>query len=324
MSLRTCSLRRPASMVATCLALGVAALEAQSMADQPQVFGRGVFSTAAWDFFVALAPDQQTALVCRANANFSFYVIFETRRDHGGWSTPVVTPFSGRWSDADPHFSPDGKQLFFISNRPVDGGNRASDNYDIWVVERAAGGAWGEPHRLQGPVNADSTTEWSPSPAANGDLYFGSARAGGKGGEDLYVARLENGAYSVPENLGDSVNSTGDEVEPWIAPDESYLLFSGRRPDGLGGYDLWISYRKNGVWQKPIHLAGGINSIASDFNQSVSPDGRYLYFSSTRGYFNSLPLEPMASDSLQARLAGPGNGLGDIYRIEMSRVLENQ
>jgi Tol biopolymer transport system component len=283
----------------------------------PAIFGPGVFSTPAWDFFVAFTPDQRTAYVCRANGNFRYYTILETHLVGGRWSEPKTAPFSGRWSDADPHISPDGSKLFFISNRPLSG-NQATEEYDIWMVERTAGGGWGEPRHLGAPVNRDSTTEWSPAVARNGNLYFGSGHEGGKGQDDLYVARWANGAYGEPENLGDSINTKAGEVEPWVAPDESYLIFSGYgRPDGMGGYDLYISERRNGIWQRARPLGGGVNSPKGDFNQSVSPDGKYLYFSSTRGVFDSVPRQRLPYREMQRRLTGIGNGLGDIYRISL-------
>jgi Tol biopolymer transport system component len=285
----------------------------------PAVFGPGVFSTAAWDFFVAFMPDQRTAYVCRANGNFSYYTILETRLVNGRWTEPRTAPFSGRWSDADPHISPDGSKLFFISNRPVNG-TEPTEEYDVWVVERETAGRWGEPRHLAAPVNSDSVTEWSPSVARNGNLYFGSDGGGGKG-SDLYVARWANGGYQKPENLGDSVNTAAGEVEPWIAPDETYLIFSAYgRPDGVGGYDLFISERRNGVWQRARPLGGGVNSAGRDFNQSVSPDGKYLYFSSTRGIFDSIPGRRLAYPEMQRRLTGIGNGLGDIYRIPLREL----
>jgi len=290
------------------------------LAQAPEIFGPGVFSTGAWDFFVAFTPDQRTAYLCRANGDFSYYTILETRLRNGRWSEPRVAPFSGRWSDADPHVSPDGNRLFFISNRPASG-DEPRPEYDIWVVDRSTGGDWGDPRRLDAPVNRDSVTEWSPSVAGNGNLYFGSIREGGRGGNDLYVARWQDGGYAVPENLGDSINTRAGEVEPWIAPDESYLIFSGQgRPDGAGGFDLYVSTRKDGVWQGARPLGQGVNSPKGDFNHSVSPDGEYLYFSSTRGRFDSMPGSRLQYAEMQRRLTGPGNGLGDIYRIRLREL----
>ena len=294
---------------------------------QPELFGPGVFSTGAWDFFVAFTPDGNTAYVNRANGSFSHFTIIETRLVGRAWSTPRVANFSGKWSDADPHLAADGSKLFFISNRPLPTDTGAAaltprDDYDIWFLTRGTTGEWGPPQHVGAPINEAGVTEWSPSVAANGNLYFGSARKGGRGGNDLYVARWTGTSYEEPENLGDSINTRGGEIEPWIAPDESYLIFSGaNRVDGIGGYDLFMARRVNGIWERARPLPKGVNTPAYEYNQSVSPDGKWLYFSSTRSVFDAVPARPLSYDELQKRLSSTGNGLGDIYRIEMAKVL---
>jgi WD40-like Beta Propeller Repeat len=295
-------------------------------AGQPELFGEGIFTTAAWDFFVAFMPDQRTAYFCRANGSFTYFTILETYRRAGRWTEPRVASFSGRWSDADPHISPDGAWIYFISDRPLPGDTgvlltKRRDTYDIWFAERLASGEWGEPRHLGVPVSSPAADQWSPSVATNGNLYFGTVRLGGRGHNDIWVSRLVNGVYQTPENLGDSVNTRANEVEPWIAPDESYLIFSAQgRPSSLGEHDLYISFRRNGVWQRGIHLPAPINSPAGDLNPSVSPDGTYLYFTSTRSVFDTIPARRYDARELWRRLMSPGNGLGDIYRVEMEQL----
>lgn len=287
----------------------------------PKLFGAGLFTTGAWDFFLAFSPDQRRALFCRANADFTVYDIYETRLNpEGDWSPPGRPDFARQWSNADPHLSGDGRTVFFISNRPGPGERGAQDTYDIWTATLEPGGNWGEPHRLPHPVNSPKTDEWSPSVAANGDLYFGADRPGTHGGLDLWIARRVGSGYAEPENLGDSINTAGHEVEPWIAPDGSYLIFSGRgRTDSVGGYDLYLSRRRRGGWERATPLGHGINSTALDFNQSVSPDGHWLYFSSTRPRSGPIGarLDRPPSDS---NIAGIGNGKGDIYRVALSEL----
>jgi hypothetical protein len=266
----------------------------------PALYGAGLFTTSAWDFFLAFAPDQKHVVFGRADDAFEHYDLYETRLGDGGeWSSPVKPRFADRWSNADPHFSPDGKKLFYISNRP-EAGETAQDTYDIWMVPLRASGDWGEAERLPAPVNAPGVDEFSPAVAASGNLYFGADRPGTHGGSDLWVARLVDGVYQMPENLGEGVNTAAHEVEPWIAPDESYLIFSAlRRADGKGGYDIYLSRKLGDRWGKAKPLGAGINSSDSEWNQSVSPDGNWLYFSSNR---------PRPG----------GNGKGDNYRVPMA------
>ena len=93
-----------------------------------------------------------------------------------------------------------------------------------------------------------------------------------------YRSRLVDGKYQEPENLGESINTTFDEFEPYIAPDESFLIFmAAARPDGLGGFDLYISYNRNGQWTKaepgaPINSpADELSKITRDGNISSGP-----------------------------------------------------
>lgn len=286
----------------------------------PEIYGAGLFTTGAWDFFMAFSPDQKRVLFGRADDRFEHYEIHETRLgDDGHWSAPVKPRFASGWSNADPHISPDGQRVFFISNRPHPGESSARATHDIWVAALQADGEWGDAMRLPAPVNDANLDEWSPAVAANGNLYFGAERPGTRGGSDLWVSRLVDGVYQPPENLGDAINTGAAEVEPWIAPDERYLLFSAlRRADGVGGYDIYLSRRlPGGGWEKARLLEHGISTPAGDFNQSVTPDGKWLYFSSNR---------PLAGDvgprfdhpRNDSALEGIGKGTGDIYRVPMS------
>ncbi len=287
----------------------------------PELYGAGLFSTGGWDFFLAFAPDRPEVLFCRANADFSAYRILETRpAASGGWEPPITPPFAAQWSNADPHIAPDGQILFFVSNRPGPGATGPAATYDIWVSTRNVGGAWGEARPIGAPVSRPGVDEWSPSVTRDGSLYFGTERPGGAGGSDLWVVRRVGGVYQEPENLGDSINTAADEVEPWIAPDESYLIFSAKgRPDSAGRYDLYVSRKVGGAWQKARLLGLGISTPYADFNPSVSPDGEWLYFSSTRPFSGPMG-ERFDTPRAEGTVTGIGNGQGDIYRIRLQRL----
>ncbi|MBZ4410700.1 Xaa-Pro aminopeptidase [Myxococcus sp. XM-1-1-1] len=287
----------------------------------PELYGAGLFTTGAWDFFMAFSPDQRRVIFGRADDAFERFTMYETRLDaKGRWSRPELPRFAREWSNADPHLSPDGRTVFFISDRPEPGepGPRAS--YDIWSASLGADGEWEDARRLPAPVNDKSRDEWSPAVAANGNLYFGGDLPGTHGGSDLWVSRWVDGAYQPPENLGAAINSSMHELEPWIAPDESYLIFSAlRRPDGLGRYDLFLSRKVDGKWEPARRLCAGINTRDSEYNHSVSPDGKWLYFSSTRPFSGDVG-ERFDTPRDDASLQGIGNGTGDMYRIPMSAI----
>jgi len=85
-------------------------------------------------------------------------------------------------------------------------------------------------------------------------------------------------AYPAAENLGPPINTAAGDDLPFIAPDESYLIFASDRPGGLGYRDLYVSFRVDDAWSEPVNLGAPINSEAWDIYPSLSPDGRYLFF----------------------------------------------
>jgi Tol biopolymer transport system component len=288
----------------------------QVAAPEPQLFAENVISTADDESHPAFTPDGKTLYFLKNDASFNHWTIVVSHEENGKWSMPEVAPFSGQFSDADPFITLDGQRFFFISTRPVNG--KPKEDTDIWMM-RKQGAGWSEPEHLAA-VNSE-TNEWFPTVSKNGNLYFGSERYGGKGKCDLYVSRLVDGKYQTPENLGEPINTAGNEVEPLIAPDESYIIFAGTGlPESRGAYDLYVSFRRDGAWTKPRNLGDKINSVAWDLSPKISPDGKWFFFTSNRG-FADKPLEKRLSyNELLQKLHNPGNGLRDIYKIDISAL----
>jgi Tol biopolymer transport system component len=281
------------------------------------VFGNGVISTGDFDSHPAFTPDGKTLYFVRSTPTFNLWTILVSRFQNGRWSTPEVAPFSGQYSDADPFITADGSRFYFISNRPVAG--KSKPDLDIWVMERTATG-WSEPKNIGAPINS-SGSEWYPTMSANGTIYFGSDREGGKGRTDIYRCRFAGGKYAEAENLGEAINTPFNEFEPLIAPDESFLIvMSGGRSDARGGFDLYVSYNRNGAWTKPANLGDQINSAANEYSPTISPDGKYFFWTSARG-FADKPLEKRLNyGELMNSLRSPRNGLGDIYQIDLAAL----
>jgi Tol biopolymer transport system component len=281
-------------------------------AARPVMVGPGVLSTPDDELNSAITPDGRTVYFSK-NLGNRVGVILVSHWSGGKWGTPAVAPFSGRFSDYDPFVAPDGSRLYWISNRPV--GGTAKDDYDIWMVEKQGDG-WGPPMHLPDPINTDAQ-EFYPTVSANGTLYFSSTRPGGKGrGGDIYRAKRDTTGFAAPENLGDSVNSAVHDADPYIAPDESFIIFSSYgRPDGSGDGDLYVSYNRGGKWGSARHLESGINSPAREYCPIVSPDGQWLYFTSFRGLLDTPPASPITYKELSSRLRTPLNGSGNVYRI---------
>jgi len=281
---------------------------------EPAIFADGIVSTGDFESHPAFTPDGSTLYFVRSTPDFDLWTILISHFEKGKWRSPEIAPFSGQYSDADPFITSDGTRFYFISNRPVVG--RSNPDLDIWMMEKTATG-WSEPKNVGAPINS-SGSEWYPTIAANGTIYFGSDREGGKGRTDIYRSRLVNGKYIAAENLGDVINTQFNEYEPLIAADESFLIFmAGGRADGRGGFDLYISYNRNGGWTKPVNLGDTINSSANEYSPTISPDGKYFFWTSTRS-FADKPLEKrLQTQELMKKLQSPGNGLGDIYQIDI-------
>ncbi|MGH9898375.1 MAG: TolB family protein [Pyrinomonadaceae bacterium] len=288
---------------------------------EPTVFAEGVVSTGDYESHPAFTPDGRTLYFLKNSPTFNFWTIVVTHfKNNNLWSTPEVASFSGQYRDADPFITSDGSKFYFISDRPkaVPNIKEEERSLDIWLMEKVRNG-WSAPKNLGAPVNS-SGNEWYPTVALDGTLFFGSDRAEGKGGTDIYRSRLVNGKYMEPENLGDAINTQFDEFEPYIAPDQSYLIFMAVRPDGRGGSDLYISHQRGGAWTKAVNLGDKINSNGSEYSPKVSPDGKYFFWSSTRGFTSTSQTKRLTYAELLTKLRSPRNGLGDIYQIDISTL----
>ncbi len=112
-------------------------------------------------------------------------------------------------------------------------------------------------------------------------LYFSSNRQGGFGGYDIYVSYYNSGKWSLPENLGGQINTSGNEITPFY--EDGHLYFASDEHIGLGGYDIFKSNVKNGLWLAPINLGHGINTPADEYFPSIHMSGELFYTSNKLG-----------------------------------------
>jgi Tol biopolymer transport system component len=285
---------------------------------EPTIFGKDVISTGDSESHPAFTPDGATVYFLKNSPAFNFWTICESHFAKGRWSTPQVASFSGQYSDADPFISADGSKFFFISNRPIEKGGSPKADLDIWMMTREGAG-WSTPMNLGSPVNS-SGNEWYPTVAADGTLYFGSDREGGFGQTDIYRAKLVNGKYATPENLGPPISTAADEYEPCIAPNQEFLIFMADRPGGKGRGDLYMTYNRNGKWTAPLNLGGKINTAAAEYSPKISPDGRYFFWSSARTTIKTAQQKRLSLPELTNLIRSPGNGLCDIYYIDVAAL----
>jgi len=194
---------------------------------------------------------------------------------------------------------------------------------------------WTNVKPLSENINSIESWESQPSISSNGNtLYFTSNRKGGKGGLDIYkTIRDSSGGWSSPVNLGDVINTVGNEKSPFIHPDRETFYFCSDGHRGLGGFDIFIAKLKkhaevsdSTVWIGPKNIGYPINTEKDDLGFFVSTDGKTGFFSSnnnsdkfrSRGGWDlySFPLHEGARPEkvlfLKGELKGPdGEALTD-------------
>jgi tetratricopeptide (TPR) repeat protein len=195
-----------------------------------------------------------------------FYIIMVTKLVKGVWTKPEMVSFSGKYATMDMYFSPDGNRMYFTSDRPNQYDSSPKNN--IWYVDRVGDG-WSEPKILGPPIYLKRVMQGQVSLAANGTLYFRSA-------DDLFYAKYQNEKFLKPVKLPKEINSPYAEGKPFVALDESYLLFVRyEMPTHIdGGKGLYISFKnKDGRWMeaKNTNIYGSL--------PRVTPDGKYFFFS---------------------------------------------
>jgi Tol biopolymer transport system component len=244
----------------------VAAIFAADPATPPP--GPVLFRAGEWP--ATVAPDGKTVYFPDPTTSLMI-----THLDQGQWSTPRAIPFTLDNRQGDPFFAPDGKRLYFWSNRP--GPDGKAGRFALWASDIEAGG-FAEPRLLEITIQGKPAEASFPAVAANGNLYFAS-RMGSLGRRDIFVARRVGYGYAPAENLGAPINTTGDEFDATISPDETTLVFA------RGGADtsrFFISRRKDGVWSEPRQLGPEVSFGFGSYCPTPSPDGRTLYFWSDR------------------------------------------
>lgn len=274
------------------------------------LFAPGNVNTNMSERDAALSADESIFLFSVQITRQHSAICYSTKLN-GKWIRPRVASFSGKYMDLEPVFHPDGR-LFFVSNRPLPGEHEEGD-YNIWYVSRIHDG-WGEPEPLDSVVNS-SGNEFYPSFTTNGDIYYTATLPGGKGSEDIWMSSFEDGQYTQPVNLGDSINTSNFEYNSFVSPDGSFLMLTTHgRGDGFGSGDLWVSFKdENGNWLVPKNMGEKVNTEGFEFCPSLSPDGKTLYF--TRRNSPTPENERWSYFEIVSSFNSLENGMGNIYYI---------
>jgi len=208
-----------------------------------------------------------------------FFISYLNRDTTWAPALNLGPPINTRGNEGAISISPDGQLLFFAACQRDDGYG-SCDIYWSWKM----GDRWSNPRNLGQTVNSET---WDSQPSFSSDgktLYFASKRSGGKGSSDIWKSiLLPNGDWTIPENLGDSVNTPGEEQNPFIHPDDQTLYFASKGHRVMGGLDLFYCRKTpDGKWKKPVNLGYPINTYADEITLVVNSTGEVAYISSDK------------------------------------------
>lgn len=218
----------------------------------PEAFAPGIVTTEHFEFSGVFTPDMKEFYVIREKNKKQEFVVFQYKNNR--WRESVISPRVGQ-----PFIAPDGRTMHL--------GTR--------YKERTEAG-WSEIKSLGSPFEDIEIMRLTAS--SKGTYVFDEI--GSKDGDGVIrYSRLIDGKREEPRVLSKEINTGKFNAHPFIASDESYLVWDGRRDSGYGNSDLYISYRQqDGSWGGAINLGDKINTDAWEASASVTPDSKYLFF----------------------------------------------
>lgn len=246
----------------------------------PEIFATGIVSTAGFEHskleFAADGSTYYWAAQPAGNESGSLaQKIWLVKRSNDTWARPQQLPVDQVGNRSATVF-PLTEDIIYIGSDDKSASDAHSLKYDVYQIDKAH--ATVEKITDKFPM---LKTCWSFSFANNGNLYYDHPE-----GEtfNIYCSEYVNGVYAEPQKLNSSINDGNTSVHPFVSPDESYLIFCSFRPGGQGIADLYISFRqKDGSWSDALNMGDTINTDMLERFPSVSPDGKYLFFTRNNG-----------------------------------------
>lgn len=255
-------------------------LDNQEPTTTPTIFAPNIISLEKYsEASITFNPDMSELFFQRKISIGGNHNIYTMKLIEGKWSAPELASFSTSVEllELHPRLSSNGDRLYFGSRRPLNDSTESA-GFRQWYVEKHDD-TWGTPKLLL-PELFDNEWVMCVSPAMNGNLYFTSKEKEDElENEGTYYAINANGRYDAIVRMNDTVNFSGKwRAHPYIAPDESYIIFDAETTDIPENGDLFISFNDNVTWSKPLSLGPKINTEMSETTATVSPDGKYLFF----------------------------------------------
>jgi Tol biopolymer transport system component len=239
----------------------------------PRIFAPGLISLSdSHEEGICFSPDGMEIFFTRKDTVDDKYrsVIYHQKRTNQAWSPVRSASFTTNANDSQPAFSGDGQTLYFFSERRKPG--ITSYIGEIWLSTKNRGN-WNKPVYPENILNETWIT--SVSSTKEGRLYFSSYRNKQIG---IFYSEKIKGIYQDPVYLPKEINSIAGASNPFITPDDSIIVFEGK-PTGYDYTELYISFKTSkGIWEPAQKLNDSINHNKTETNPSISPDGKYLFF----------------------------------------------
>lgn len=235
-------------------------------------------------YFPVLTADQKTLIFVKREENEEIMV--SQLDSDGNWGNPISisSNINSEFNEGTCTISADGRKLVFTSCM----GRKGYGSCDLYMSNKV-GNEWSVPENLGGKINS---TAWDSQPSLSADgrtLYFVSNRSGGFGQRDIYVSTVDkNGEWMKPVNLGPDINTSFDDISPFIHPNGQRLYFSTNGRLGFGGFDIYFSEKENTNWTGPINFGYPINTHNDEVSMYISSDGEKGFYSHEERINNSF------------------------------------
>ncbi len=217
----------------------------------------------------------------------SYLDIYFSQKDHSGkWLSPMLLKgnVNGQYHEGPACFNKEGNVVYFTrsnyAKKKLAKSSKSENNLQLFRAE-LVGDKWTNVTSM--PFNSDEYSCGHPSLSADDKtLYYISDMPGGAGGTDIYKTTFDGTTWTKPENLGDVINTSGNEMFPYIHSDGTFY-FSSDAHNNLGGLDVFMSSYDGKKWLQVENLNYPLNTSKDDFAFVLNPDSKTGYVSSNRG-----------------------------------------
>lgn len=240
----------------------------------PELFAPKLIKNEFREAAAAFSPDAKKFYFRRRGGKYKKNTLFVIKNIDNQWVESELTPYAG-----EPFVTPDAKTLFL--------GRKYREKTNA---------GWGEVKDTKSLLDDKDRGIMRLTASVNGTYVFDDY----KSDDIISISTVKNGKRENPKTLPKHINTGKWTAHPFIAQDESYLIWDSEREEGYGDNDLYISFKQeDGSWGKAINLGDKINTEHAESYGSISPDGKYFFFH--RGY---------------------GNNIADIYWVDAKEIMD--